>query len=301
MADHASPPAIGVVVTTSVAPGERLASCLDALAASARTGPIVVVDNSGSDGEIPAPHDGVVHVRVPNHGFGAAANAGFAHPALDAVEHIALLNDDVIVDPDWLAPLLATLDAAGPDERIGAVQPMLVLADTDPPLVNSLGVELDRHGAGVDIAYRTPVADVDPTVRDIEIFTGGAVVFRRGFLDETGGFDDRLFLYYEDVDLALRGAERGWRYRCVPASRVVHTMGATTDALGDERTRLQERNRLLNAVRHAAPATVGRSLWLSVRRLRHRPRRVHLRALLGGIAGAPRAASERLRAARLSR
>ena len=51
-----------------------------------------------------------------------------------------------------------------------------------------------------------------PTV-DVQAWCGGAVLLRASYLADVGGFDERLFLYYEDVDLSMRGTERGWRYR----------------------------------------------------------------------------------------
>ncbi len=108
---------------------------------------------------------------------------------------------------------------------MGAVQPALVGPDSD--VVVSLGVELDRYGAGSDIGDGGPLP-TDRTVRDVDVFTGGAVLFDAAFLDTTGGFDERYFLYYEDVDLALRGGSLGWRYRVAPESTVEHRRGTST-------------------------------------------------------------------------
>lgn len=284
---------VGLIVTTNEGPGPRLQRCLTSISDSDLELRVVVVDNSGSILSLEAQDCGnIEHVRVENRGFGAAANVGLARSSLAVCDVVGLLNDDVVVGPDWLQPLLRCLDA---DDSVGAVQPMLVLTDTEPPLINSLGVELDEFGAGSDIGYRTPEsALIDDADRPIEIVTGGAVVFRRSFIDDVGTFDERLFLYYEDVDLCLRGAEKGWAFRCVPTSRVEHDKGATTDGLGDERRRLQERNRLVVAARFAPPAMLVRALWLSAKRLRHEPRAVHRRALAHGLARFPRATLERL-------
>src|SRR5690606_11114794 len=108
----------------------------------------------------------------------------------------------------------------------------------------------------------------------IELFTGGAVLFTTGFLADTGGFDERYFLYYEDVDLARRGAARGWQYRLAADSVVEHVRGMSAGGNPARTLLLQERNRLWAAFRFADPATIARALWLSVRRLRHHPRDV---------------------------
>jgi GT2 family glycosyltransferase len=197
---------------------------------------------------------------------------------------IALLNDDIVVRSGWSEPLRAALAQPG----IGAAQPKLLIAGSDPPRVNSLGVTIGRDGAGVDIADGT-LDVVVGAPSEIARFTGGAVMLAPAFLRETGGFDERFFLYYEDADLAARGTALGWSYRLVPASVVEHERSATTAADSDRTRYLQERNRLRHAFRHCDVATQMRAVWLSCRRLRHEPRGVHARALAAGLAGAPRA------------
>lgn len=277
---------IGVVVTHA-APAAQLERCLAALLADGSLDRIIVVDNGGGaivpERDDPDDAAGLLDVvRTDNRGYGAAANDGFALAAELGAEHVALLNDDVIVRPGWTAPLVAALAR---DDRLGAVQPKLLFADREPPTINSLGVEVDEFGAGHDLGFGDPDRSAEPA--DIAAFTGGAVLFRCGFLDATGGFDERYFLYYEDVDLAARGRALGWRYRCVPDSVVEHIGSATTSGDPSRTLYLQERNRLWCAARNADARTIARAAWLSLRRLRHEPRGVHARALLAGTAGAP--------------
>ena len=117
-----------------------------------------------------------------------------------------MLNDDIEVEAGWLRPLQAALDA---DAALGAVQPKLLLAGSNPPRINSVGVAVGRDAAGTDIGYGEVDGPEFAAERPIESFTGGAVLFRSQFLEATGGFDDSYFLYYEDVDLARRGAATG--------------------------------------------------------------------------------------------
>ena len=297
---------MSAIVVTHAGPGAMLARCLDALHVDQGVDALIVVDNSvgSAHGRTAADLGSAVDltVVVENHGFGAAVNAGIAaatrlaHAAGDERDgYYAVFNDDVVVDPGWLEPLL---DEITGDDQLGAVQPKMLYAATDPAIVNSVGVELDACGAGTDIGMgeRDGAGFAQPT--DIAMFSGGAVLLSSGFIDDLGGFDERYFLYYEDVDLALRGAQRGWRFRCVPASTVRHEGSATTSGAGDEIRRLQERNRLWVAFRFGSAPTVGRALWLSIRRLRHAPRAIHWRALAAGLGGAPGRLIERIRSAR---
>jgi N-acetylglucosaminyl-diphospho-decaprenol L-rhamnosyltransferase len=178
------------------------------------------------------------------------------------------------------------------------VQPKLLLAGSEPARINSVGVAIGRDGAGTDIGFGQQDGPEFAVDRAIESFTGGAVLFRAQFLTTTGGFDESYFLYYEDIDLARRGAELGWTYRCAPASRVWHRVSVSTKQLGDRALYLQERNRLRATFRFGDLSTVKSALWLSLRRLRWRPRRVHARALAAGLALAPAALLARRRARR---
>lgn len=272
---------IAAVVVTHSAPVELLDRCVAALDGDVDR--VVVVDTGGRSGRDWSPPESVEVVAVENRGYGAAANAGIGAVRDPGVETVVLLNDDAVVRPGAIAALAAALRD---DDGLGAVQPVLVRADSSPPIIDSCGVAIGPDGAGTDVGdgeLHVPGTGVE----DIELFTGGAVALRPEFVAATGGFDERWFLYYEDVDLGRRGARLGWRYALVRDAVVEHAGGATTGATPDRTRHLQERNRLWCAVRHADLRTVAGALWLSVRRLRHPPRGVHLRALLAGIAGIP--------------
>jgi GT2 family glycosyltransferase len=261
-----------------------LDTCIGALLGAGGIDRVVVVDTGGSARVDSAD---VEVIATANRGYGAAANVGFERARSLGAEAIALLNDDVVVRDGWLTALIAEL--AG-DERVGAVQPVLV----DGDVVTSRGVSIGRDGAGVDLGRGEPVPDAGDS-QDIELFTGGAVLLAPDFLAATGGFDERYFLYYEDIDLARRGAALGWRFRLAPASIVEHRGGVSTGAEPTRTRYLQERNRLWAAFRFADASTVRRAIWLSLRRLRHPPRGAHARALVAGLGGAPARIRERRR------
>ena len=278
-----------------------LDGCLDALRRGGGVDRIIVVDNGGTAAIDDAAGDVELVQPGTNLGFGGGANLGFRRAIALGAELIALLNDDVRVEPGGLAAIVAAFaaDDDSSDGRLGVVQPILLNEGSDPPTVNSAGVIVDRMGQGSDIAARRLLADIaDADPQPLELFTGGCIVVRRAFVDATGGFDESLFLYYEDIDLARRGAALGWRYQLVPGAHVWHRGSASTSAQPARTRYLQERNRLWNLARHQSPADYGRGLWLSIRRLRHPPRSVHARALLAGLARTPRALISRMGARR---
>jgi GT2 family glycosyltransferase len=247
---------------------------------------IIVVDNGRATRELR--HGALAGVEVvqpgSNLGFAGGMNVGIRLALTQRASAVAVLNDDVVVEAGWLEPLVSELDR---DSAVGAAQPQLVYPGS-PRRVNSMGVQLGRDGAGTDVGMGLLVDEMSADPHDIELFTGGAVLLRADFLRQVGMFDERYFLYYEDVDLGLRGRRLGWRYRCVPSSTVVHEGGATVARVGHRAAYLRERNRLWILLRYRPVGHIVRGLWLSIRRLRWPPRLVHLRALCAGTAAAPR-------------
>jgi GT2 family glycosyltransferase len=290
-----------VVIVTHDAPVEQVLRAVDSVLTHTPGARIFLVHN-GAD---PAPlrescatRSAVRLISTINRGYAAAVNLGISATTTDKV---VVLNDDVEVTPQWWPPLAAALDE---DAGLGAVAPLLLLAgrgDDAEPLINSAGVTLGSDGAGMDIGYGQlfTTAPVDPT--EIRIFSGGAVMLRRQMWQELGGLDTRYFLYYEDVDLSLRGAEAGWRYLLIPTSRVIHAQGSTTNEPQHAPlvVFLRERNRLWITWRFGSIQQVRGALWLSLRRLRHPPHRIHARALWAGLSAAPALLRARLIARRL--
>jgi GT2 family glycosyltransferase len=129
-------------------------------------------------------------------------------------------------------------------------------------VVNNTGTELRAEGYGADRSYLLPDDGDgdDDQPDDVFAWCGAGVLLRRAYLETAGLFDERLFLYYEDLELSWRGRERGWRYRYVPQSVMHHVHAATTgegSALKDHYT---ARNRLLVMTRHARTTSTVHAL-----------------------------------------
>lgn len=277
-----------VVLTFDAAPGMLEATVDSVLEGSPLDVELIVVDNARSARSRLTAAGTLGQVRLlesaHNGGYGPGMNLGIDAALGAGAEVIILLNDDVVVADGWVEPLIEELRK---DETVGAVQPLLTQFGSDT--VNSAGVVIDDAGAGSDRLRGMALSEVDDRVVEIEAFTGGAVAVRREFFADVGMFDERFFLYYEDVEFARRGrrSSSGWAYHLVPTSRVAHHGSATTTSLGGEMRRLQERNRLWSSAMNGSATEIARGLWLSIRRLRHDPRRVHMRALATGAVGMP--------------
>jgi N-acetylglucosaminyl-diphospho-decaprenol L-rhamnosyltransferase len=206
--------------------GPRLAQTLESLEGQEPRPRFVVVDNSseGLGAEL-------VRDRFPwalsvafglNLGFGAALNRAVREVPGDP---IVFLNDDVSAEPGFIAGLTGALTP-----EVGMVAGVLV-SEADPGRIDSAGVVADRTLLGFDYLNGEPVEALE-SAGDPLGPTGGAALYRRGAFEQVGGFDEGIFLYYEDLDLALRMRLAGFGCRLAPSARGIHayseTLGANT-------------------------------------------------------------------------
>ena len=123
-------------------------------------------------------------------------------------------------------------------------------------VINNAGSIVLADGHGADRGFGEPDGPAFAEASDVFAWCGGAVLLRATYLQDTGLFDERFFLYYEDTDLAWRGKARGWRYRYVPDSVVRHLHATTTVAGSSSFAYFTERNRLLMLLKNAPPSMV---------------------------------------------
>ncbi len=283
----------GVAVVIVNFNGEALLpDCLAALGAQTLApDEIVVADNGSRDGSLAllrAHHPGVRVAELGrNLGFAGGANRGVR---ATAAPWVCVLNSDATPAPDWLAQLTA----APRDERTWALGSVLVSAATGR--IESAGDQYSAAGYAYKLLRDRPLDELPADPYPVFAAPGAAPVFRRDVFDALGGYEERFFLYYEDVDLAFRAVLAGWHALLVPSARVVHRLGATTRSHARARFYVA-RNSAWCAVR-CLPRTGPRSLarrWLLELRT-NRPRRlapVEVAGRVAGLAGLPRALRER--------
>jgi O-antigen biosynthesis protein len=126
-------------------------------------------------------------------------------------------------------------------------------------VVNNVGTHLVADGYAADRGWLERDDGQYERNEDVFAWCGAAVLLRGDYLRDIGTFDERLFLYSEDVELSWRGLQRGWRHRYVPASVVRHVHSATS-ARATRAATFKERNRLLVLLRHGSPGLIARAL-----------------------------------------
>lgn len=191
--------------------------CLDALLPT--LGPndeVVVVDNASRDrtAEVVASYGPPVRlVRSPtNGGFGKGCNVGAGS---SSGIYLVFLNPDTETRPGWLPLLLSALV-----DDVAFVTPKLLLA-AHPDRIDALGNDVHVSGIPTCRRWGEPAAGMG-MVEEVGAISGACFAVRREVFDMLAGFDERLFLYFEDTDLSLRARLAGYRCLVVPTAEVIH-------------------------------------------------------------------------------
>lgn len=213
------------VVLVAFESARDLASSLPAVVADPAVASVTVVDNASKDDSASvASRLGAAVVRLDaNIGFGAGCNRG---AALGHAPYILFLNPDAVVAPGTVATLRDHLDA---HPAVAIAGPPLVYADGTPQPVRRRFPSVLRAplepglAAALDERYyaRRPG-------RRVAWLSGACLLVRRAAFEEAKGFDERYFLYAEELDLASRLTAAGWALHRVDAPAVVHASGSST-------------------------------------------------------------------------
>jgi N-acetylglucosaminyl-diphospho-decaprenol L-rhamnosyltransferase len=235
----ASPAVVVAVVSWNTR--DLLARCLESLAEEQRRGRVAVwvVDNDSADGS-PA----MVRERFPwvelvtpgeNLGFGRAVNLVAERTES---EWIAASNADVEVRPGAIETML---EAGARDPGAGAVAPRLVIPDGStqhsvfafPTVPYALALATGAYRLSRRLGDRLAIPghwDAE-RARRVPWAVAAFLMVRRAAWDEVGGFDERQWLYAEDLDLGWRLHDAGWATRYEPGARVDHVGAAATTQL----------------------------------------------------------------------
>jgi GT2 family glycosyltransferase len=270
----------------------HLARCLQAVLAGAERvkWEAIVVDNASHDGspEMVArefPYVSLIANRE-NVGFARACNQGFR---MARGESLLFLNPDTEAKPGSIATLIGYLRD---NPSLGAVGPRLCnpngqltrscfrFPSLTRPLLNSRPVQL-LVGERFGLAY--PLED--PRVREggtVDWLSGACLLARRQALKETGPFDERYFMYFEDTDLCRRIWRAGWQVVFWPNAEVLHVGGASSRGQWARLSIELQRSRLIYFSTHhpglvcgvmrciAGIASLARSLcWLATLQPQH--------------------------------
>jgi GT2 family glycosyltransferase len=270
-----------------------LPSCLGTLRDQGVELELMVVDNGSGDGSVDYLRgEGVPHLSLPrNIGFAPAVNLGVARTSAPTV---LVLNADTELEPGCVATLLAALRG---DPSLGGVQPRILQLEGSggrgsvaEARVYSAGQALTRDGRALEEGAGEAQRGAHRAPRQIFGVCGAACLLRRELFAGLGGYDERYFAFYEDVDLNVRARIAGWNFAYVPEAVVWHVGNASWLAgfarPNAENARLVARNRLATQLKFMPVGSLPRIAAVEVGSLWRAARERRLRATLAGKLGA---------------
>jgi GT2 family glycosyltransferase len=227
-----------VVVTYNSASHINSLLCSLSAAAAGLTLRVIVVDNGSADDTVAQvrAHPGVICMETgANLGYSGGINAG----RLRAGEcgALAVLNPDLVLEPGSLREMLAALD----DPTVGVAVPMILGFDgrldfslrREPTLLSEIGDALFGHH------FRRRPARMTDLVQDereygyrhaVDWATGAAMLISSACDRVVGSWDERFFLYMEEVDYAARVRDAGFQVMYVPQAQVRHLGGGSSQS-----------------------------------------------------------------------
>lgn len=197
-----------------------------------------------------------------NLGFTGGNNLGISSALNEGADYVLLLNNDTLVDKDFLLELLRESES---DKKIGVLSPKIYFVSgyeyhRDRYTKNELGKVIWYAGGIMDwknvIGHHKGIDEVDSgqydKVEETDYASGCCLLIKREVLQKAGMFDNKYFLYYEDADLSLRAKKNNYKIVYVPSSVVWHKNAGSAGGSGSS---LQDyyisRNRLLFGMRYA--------------------------------------------------
>ncbi|MDP2966408.1 MAG: glycosyltransferase family 2 protein [Pelolinea sp.] len=239
----------------------QLRRCVDSILSSTIQipGKLIVVDNCSTDTSMKG-LNGIKNLQIfqqsKNLGFGGGCNLGSSQ---SRAGFFLFLNPDIQFLPDSLKRVVDFLNSPEllPETGIIGVQ----LQNPDGSIQINIArfprfKELFPRMAGFDricprIFKPHYVKDMDYTKNQlVDQVPGAFFLVRRTCFEQLGGFDERFFMYYEDVDFSYRAHLAGWKTQYLADVKVIHGGGGTTESIKDIRLFYSLRSRVLYAGKH---------------------------------------------------
>ena len=233
------------IIIVSFNTREILRQCLEALFRNPGSHEleVFVVDNNSADDSADMVRRRFTGVHLienrENRGFAAANNQAYE---LAEGDYILLLNPDAFVKPGSIDNAVSFMESH-PECGLCGARLVNLDGELDPSarrFPNSLYKLFTLSG----LSDRYPSSRIfgrgdfkyfdHNSVMEVDWVPGTFTVYRREMLKETGLFDERFFIYYEETDLCLRAKRSGWKVYFVPEAEVIHVGGASAKTRKDQ-------------------------------------------------------------------
>lgn len=223
---------------------EDIIECLQSLKnISYGNAEIIVVDNGSTDGSV-----GKLQIfkagfslltSEANLGFAGGNNIGIRYAIDHKAGYVLFLNNDTVVDPGFIEPLL---EKVLNENKVGAVGGKIYYYD-DPERIWYAGGSLNCFSGRTKHSGKNKIdtGKYDKT-REVGFITGCLMLIPREVIENVGMMDEKYFLYFEDADWCYRIRKAGYKLIYSPQSRIYHKESATTQRLNNVKAYYYYRN-----------------------------------------------------------
>jgi len=204
---------------------------------------VILVDNGSSDGSVEFIKQNFPGVKIiPNSKNSYASGNNLGIKAVKG-DYLALINNDTIVDKQWLSGIISYAEQDG---TIGAIGSKILFMDKR---LQSLGHKQLPGFYWTDIGFGEPDKQEYSVIKEAESICGCCVIFKKKCLDQVGLLDEDFSMYLEDVDISLRCRKNGWKLFIYPQSAIYHQLHGSIKT--EEKAKyFQEINRLVLIAKH---------------------------------------------------
>jgi GT2 family glycosyltransferase len=211
---------------------------------------VLVIDNGSTDGSGELIDDEFEWCDVTftdeNLGYSAGMNVGIEAALEGGADYALLLNNDTIVEPDFLSPLVETVET---HDHVAMVSSIVRFFDSGD--IQSAG----RYFRPFNVRaphFREPQAE---RPYEVDCVSGAVTLLNMEFIRQVGGLEEAYFIGPDDVELGLRAQRRGWRVMISPESEIYHKHAATATSGTPFRDYHSTRGRLHLASRYLSART----------------------------------------------
>lgn len=189
---------------------------------------VLIVDNGSTDDSVKMLSEKFPAIEIlqtrKNLGYTGGNNRGIEKALADGAEYVFILNNDTVVDRDFLNPLVEVIEK---DEQIGIVSGMIYNYAL-PHTIQYAGRYTDFY-TGNPYAIGSGMIDKGQfkALREVQCAAGAAMLVRSDVLREVGMFNENFFMFSEESDLSIRAKEAGYKIVCVSESKIYHKIGAS--------------------------------------------------------------------------
>ncbi|MDW7726665.1 MAG: glycosyltransferase family 2 protein [Candidatus Methanoperedens sp.] len=192
---------------------------------------ILLVDNGSTDGSVEYFRERYPDIEIieneKNMGYAEGNNVGIRKAMKNGADYVLLLNNDTVVDPEFLDELVKVAES---DPGIGFAGPKVYYYDYNQKkdVINFAGGKLDMWKGKT---YHIGLNEVDSgqydEIKEVDYVEGSCLLLRKDVINEIGLLDPVYFAYWEENDLCMRGNKAGYISIFVPKAKIWHKISAS--------------------------------------------------------------------------